>query len=144
MARDLPPGIEFHKRWRLARVHYSEDREQMELFERIFKWEETYPQLQDLFHVANQGAAGRAGRIRQAKLQRMGLRPGVWDVLDVHNRLVLEMKANYNNLSPDQVKMAWRYHRAGIPMYVCWTARDAWFVVRKVLRVPVKEDYDND
>jgi hypothetical protein len=135
---ELPPGIVYRKSYRRPGRRYSEDSEQTSLFDWTAVRSARFPVLGELYHVPNQGSGGRAGKIRQAKFKRMGLKPGIWDVCwdaprytpHIHGERIpqslrIEMKANSNNLEIPQIEWAWTYYANGYKMYVCYTWQDA-------------------
>lgn len=86
--------------------HGSEDEEQAAVFEWAALMEHRYPCLSLMYHVPN---GEKRDKATAAKLKRMGVKPGVCDIVlpaarGGYHGLYIEMKVGDNKPSPEQKK----------------------------------------
>lgn len=84
--------------------HGSEDEEQAAVFEWAALMEHKYPCLHIMYHVPN---GEKRDKATAAKLKRMGVKPGVCDIVlpaarGGYHGLYIEMKVGDNKPSPEQ------------------------------------------
>lgn len=131
--RELPEGVTIHNSHVRRGVKTREDDEQETLFLMLDHLLPQYPILRFIYHVPNQGNASIQ---RGAKLRRMGVRSGVWDIgFDQRGHggasLRIEMKVGTNGLSDTQMDWGHFYSISGFRMAVCYSAQDALDVIRE-------------
>lgn len=96
-----------------------------------------YPQLSLLIHIPNEG---KRSVVEGAMLKRMGLRPGVPDLIlpvsdGKHNCLFIEMKrTKKSRISPDQKQWIDDLNKAGCKAMVCYGWEDAAKNILKYIR----------
>lgn len=119
----------------------AEYHEQAQLFSMIRNLEDRYPALRFCVHYpSGEARPGRAG----AKLQRMGLRRGVPDVLcfypsQGYHGLAIELKFGDNKPTPDQVRWLWDLSGLGWDVYIEYTWEAAWADVCRYLGIPLED-----
>jgi hypothetical protein len=124
----------------------SEKHEQMLLFGEIGRWQTANPILGFIFHTPN---GEKRSRKTANDLQKMGVKPGVWDVIyparppvvnptyKVWNGLAIEMKVGYGKLEPAQVEWMDFYQYYGWYTAVCYSWLWAWRVVSSYFNLTV-------
>ena len=105
----------------------TEDGEQQAVIEWAGIMSNAHPELLNLYHVPNEGKRSKAEGARQL---RMGLRPGVPDlILDwpsgQYHGLRIEMKVKPNRTTKDQEEGLNRLAKAGYVVKVCYSAAEA-------------------
>lgn len=95
---------------------------QIALFELAALMENQYPELELMFHIANEG---KRSVHTGAELKRAGLKKGVPDVMlpvarKKYNGLAIELKAGKNKPTEDQKKWLRGLAKEGWLCYVCW------------------------
>lgn len=109
----------------------KEGAEQAMLFDWALLLENVHPALKNMFHIVNEGKrTARTG----AELKRQGLKRGVPDLFLAVPRngkhgLFIEMKAEKNKPTKDQIIWLDKLTRAGYMCAVCWD----FFAAKKVI-----------
>lgn len=98
-------------------------------------------------HSPNEGAGGRNGAIRGARMKKLGTSKGFWDLIlfvpikgitgeiDAYQQIMIEMKAKKGGrVSPEQKGWAVIYETAGIPCKICKGANEAIEFVKKFIQ----------
>lgn len=107
----------------------------------VFSWRDyvigRYPELDMLFHVANEGVRSKA---QGAKLVAVGLTRGIPDIfLDVarggFHGARFELKVPGGKVSSSQVRRIERYTDEGYFARVCWGAEEAIKSIEHYLRL---------
>lgn len=89
-------------------------------------------------HSPNEGGGGRQNAIRGAKMKRLGMSKGYWDLviyipvkgitgtIDSYQQVMVEMKRQKGGVVSSEQKVWGRiYEKAGIPCRVCKGANEA-------------------
>ena len=78
--------------------------------------------------------SGGGGKIRGANLKRMGLKPGVPDILIVYRGLpfFIELKSKAGRVSPEQQGVMWTLGSQKISTFVCRSMDEVVDAVRKI------------
>lgn len=119
----------------INKIPYEDD-EHMAL---VQWWESQYPDI-DLLHIANgelRDSNRQRAAMRGAKLKRMGVKKGVWDLFFPDLFLWVEMKRQEGGrLSPEQKIFKERREKAG---YICIVA-NGWLDGMEKLKEFLKGD----
>lgn len=124
----------------------NEDEEQQTVVEWARVLEKRQPELGNLYHVPNEGKRSAAEAARQA---RMGLKPGVPDlILDVpkgrYHGLRVEMKVKPNRTTPAQDEWLHRLYKQGYFVAVCYSATEAIHAIQVYLTLRPGQNHPAD
>jgi len=129
----------------VPRVRASRQSPEEQLHFACFEWillnQARYPVLRWLIHVPN---GGKRPRGEAGKMKAMGVRKGVLDFLlpfphNGYTGLFVELKADNNNLTPEQSEWKDKGDKEGYLTAVCWTLEEFMAVVLKFVE---KRDAD--
>jgi len=115
-----------------------EDAEQITLFAWIDIHSGQYPDLSLAFHVPN---GGHRNPHVGAQMKRLGVRPGVPDIIlpvakHGYNGLAIELKRSIGGrVSPEQQKWLSRLEQQGWQTYVCHGADEAIKTIREYMEI---------
>lgn len=96
-----------------------------------------FEELKYIFHCPNE--AKRSPRLG-AELKRLGMRPGVPDLLLLAPKgeflgLAIEMKYGKNKCTREQIKWLEWLHKQGYKCEVCWSSEEAIEVIKNYLGI---------
>lgn len=113
----------------------KEDEELIKFFECVAWYKKTIPELDAVFHVANERKASIQTHIR---LKKKGVKSGIPDVLvlipnDNYHGLMIEFKSQKGKVSESQEKMLKLFHALGYCVRIAYSADDAIIILKTYL-----------
>lgn len=120
----------------------SEENEQIMLFQWAAVAKNTFPELELMYHVPNEG---KRSAVTGSRFKQMGLRPGVPDIILPVARggyigLAVEMKYGKNTLTDNQRKWLGMLAGAGHKTAVCYSFDEAKKTIVDYLNADPAED----